>query len=114
MTLILSWLTATLGLWFASRVLNSVRLTSFNDAIWAGGLLAILDATLTQLIAWIIVFGTLGIGLLLWFVTYWIASALVILLASKLSSRLEVKGFMPALITAFIVSATGSVLRWLM
>ncbi len=114
MGILLSWLTATLGLWFASKVLHSVRLTSFNDAIWAGGLLAILQWALTWFIAVLIGIGTLGIGFLLWFITYWIASAIVILLASKLSSRLDVKGFIPALITAFIVSGTGSALSWLL
>jgi 3-oxoacyl-[acyl-carrier protein] reductase len=52
--------------------------------------------------------GTLGIGFLLWFITRWIASALVIKLAAALSSRLEVRGFLAALSTAFLVALTGS------
>jgi len=113
-SILVGWLTATLGLWLASRMLDGVRLTSFGDAVWAGALLGVLQALLTQLIFVILVVGTLGIGLLFWFVTRWVASAIVILIVAALSSRLEVRGFWPALITSFIVALTGSVVRWLL
>jgi uncharacterized membrane protein YvlD (DUF360 family) len=114
MSILLSWLTATLGLWLAARILSDVRLASFGDAVWAGALLGVLQAVLTGPIFIMLGIGTLGIGFLLWFVTRWIASALVIMLASALSSRLDVRGFFPALITAFIVALTGSVVRWIL
>lgn len=110
--ILLGWLTATLGLWVAARVLDGVRLTSFADAVWAGALLGVLQALLTWPIAVMIGIGSLGIGFLLWFVTRWIASAIVILIAAAVSSRLEVRGFVPALITSFIVAVMGSVVRW--
>lgn len=113
-SILVGWLTATLGLWLASRLLDGVRLTSFGDAVWAGALLGILQALLTQLIFVILVVGTLGIGLLFWFVTRWVASAIVILIVAALSSRLEVRGFWAALVTSFIVALTGSVVRWLL
>jgi uncharacterized membrane protein YvlD (DUF360 family) len=112
-SILLSWLTASIGLWFASKVLDGVRLTSIIDAIWAGALLGLLQALLGTLIFVLLGIGTLGIGFLLWFITRWIASAIVILITASLSSRLEVRGFFPALITAFIVAVTGSVVRWL-
>ncbi|HYJ08686.1 MAG TPA: phage holin family protein [Polyangiaceae bacterium] len=112
-SILLSWLTASIGLWFAAKILDDVRLTSFVDAIWAGALLGVLQALLGTLIFVLLGIGTLGIGFLLWFVTRWIASAIVILITAALSSRLEVRGFLPALITAFIVAVTGTVVRWL-
>lgn len=111
---LVTWLIATLGLWVAAKVLDRVRLASFGDAVWAGALLALLQALLSGPIFVMLGIGTLGIGFLLWFITQWIAAALVILLAAKLSKRLQVDGFLPALITAFIVAATGSVVRWLL
>lgn len=112
MSLLVGWLTATLGLWFASRVLDGVRLRSFVDAVWAGALLGVLQWALTWPLFVVLGLGTLGIGFLLWFITRWIASALIILLASAISSRLEVRGFGAALFTSFIVAATGSLVRW--
>ena len=114
MGLVLAWITSSLGLWIASKTLKDVKLGSDSDALWAGALLAVLDATLSWLITVVIGIGTLGLGFLLWFITRWVASAIVIILASNLSSRLLVRTFPAALVTAFIVSATGSVLRWLM
>jgi putative membrane protein len=114
LSILLSWLTATIGLWIAAAIVPGVRLASFGDAIWAGALLGVLQALLTGPIFVLLGIGTLGIGFLLWFITRWIASAIVIKLAAALSSRLEVRGFLAALSTAFLVALTGSVLRWLL
>jgi uncharacterized membrane protein YvlD (DUF360 family) len=111
-SILVGWASATLGLWLAANMLRGVRLQSFGDAIWAGALLGVLQWALTWGVAVALGIATLGIGFLLWFITRWIASAIVILIASALSSRLEVRGFWNALVTAFIVAATGSVLRW--
>jgi uncharacterized membrane protein YvlD (DUF360 family) len=113
-SILLGWATATLGLWLASRVLDGVRLQSFADAVWAGALLGLLQALLTGFIFVMLGIGTLGLGFLLWFITRWIAAAIVIKIAAALSSRLDVRGFFPALITAFIVALTGSVLSWVL
>ncbi|HVZ33932.1 MAG TPA: phage holin family protein [Polyangiaceae bacterium] len=114
MSILLSWLTATLGLWLAANVLDGVRITSFVDAVWAGALLGVLQAVLTGPLFVLLGIGTLGIGFLLWFLTRWVAAALVIMIAASLSRRLAVDGFFPALVTAFIVAATGAVVRWIL
>jgi uncharacterized membrane protein YvlD (DUF360 family) len=113
-SILVSWASATLGLWLAAQMLSGVRLQSFGDAVWAGALLGILQWALTWPLFILLGLGTLGLGFLLWFVTRWIALALVILLTSALSSRLEVRGFWNALLTGFIVAATGSVVRWVL
>ena len=113
-SILISWLTATLGLWIASRVVPGVRLASFGDAVWAGALLGLLQALLTWLIFVVLGIVTLGIGFLLWFITRWIAAAIVIRITAGLSSRLDVAGFVPALLTALIVALTGSVVRWIL
>jgi len=112
MSLLVGWISVTLGLWFASKVLSGVQLRSFVDALWAGALLGLLQWLLTWPLFIMLGLGTLGIGFLLWFITRWIASALIIMLASALSSRLSVRGFWTALLTSFIVAAAGSVVRW--
>lgn len=108
-SILLSWASATLGLWVASKVLSGVHLASFVDAIWAGALLGVLQWLLYWPLFIALGLGTLGIGFLLFFITRWIVSALVILLTAALSSRLEVRGFWNALVTAFMVAAAGSV-----
>ena len=110
--ILLGWLSATLGLWVAAHIVPGVRLASFGDAVWAGALLGLLQALLTGPIFVLLGLGTLGIGFLLWFITRWIASALVIKITAGLSSRLEVRGFLAALSTAFLVALAGTVIRW--
>jgi uncharacterized membrane protein YvlD (DUF360 family) len=112
MHILVGWASATLGLWIASNVLRGVRLSSFGDAVWAGALLGVLQWALSTPIFVMLGIGTLGIGFLFWFLTRWVAAALVVLIASKLSSRLEVRGFFNALVTSFLVAAMGSVVRW--
>ncbi|HEX5661651.1 MAG TPA: phage holin family protein [Polyangiales bacterium] len=113
-SILFAWLSAALGLWVAAKMLPSVRLRSDADAIWAGALLGLLQALLTTPLFILLGLATLGIGFLLWFITTWIASALVIRITAALSSRLDVDGFLPALITAFVVSLAGSVVHWLL
>lgn len=112
--ILLSWLSASLGLFIAAKVLDGVRLASPGDAIWAGALLGVLQALLGTLIFVLLGVGTLGLGFLLWFITRWVASAIVIMITAALSSRLEVRGFLTALVTAFIVAVTGSVVRFVL
>jgi putative membrane protein len=111
--ILISWAAATLGLWLAANVLRNVHLASFGDAVWAGALLGVLQWALSGPLFVLLGIGTLGIGFLLWFLTRWVVAALVVLLASRLSSRLEVRGFVSALITSFIIAAMGSIVRWL-
>jgi uncharacterized membrane protein YvlD (DUF360 family) len=114
LSILTSWAGATLGLWIAANVLRGVRLSSFADAIWAGALLGVLQWALSTPIFVMLGIGTLGLGFLFWFLTRWVAAALVVLIASGLSSRLEVRGFFNALVTSFLVAATCSVVRWLL
>jgi uncharacterized membrane protein YvlD (DUF360 family) len=110
-SILLAWASATFGLWVASQVLSSVRVRSFGDAVWAGALLGVLQWALSGPLFVFLGIGTLGIAFLFWFLTRWIVGALIIQLTSAMSSRLDVDGFFPALITALIVAATGSVVR---
>jgi uncharacterized membrane protein YvlD (DUF360 family) len=114
LTLLIAWAAATLGLGLAGKVVRGVRLASLTDAVWAGALVAVLQWSLTGPLFVLLGIGTLGLGFLFWFLTRWIAAALVILLASKISHRLYIDGFFSALITAFIIAAMGGVVRWLL
>jgi uncharacterized membrane protein YvlD (DUF360 family) len=109
MQILLSWATAALGLWLASKLLSGVRLTSASDAIWGGAALGLVEWALYWPLFFVLGVGTLGLSVLLFFITRWIVSAFLIQIASALSSRFEVRGFFNALLTAFIVAATGSV-----
>jgi uncharacterized membrane protein YvlD (DUF360 family) len=112
-TIVIPWLSAALGLWVASKTLRGVQLGSAGDALWAGALLALLNWLLHWLVFVVLGIATLGIGFLLFFITTWVASAIVIQITAGLSSRLRVDGFINAVLTALIVAGAGVVVRWL-
>jgi uncharacterized membrane protein YvlD (DUF360 family) len=106
------WATATLSLWLAAQLLPGVRVRSFVDAVWAGALLGFLQWALYWPLFVLLGIGTLGIAFLLFFITRWVVSALVIMLTASLSRRLQVDSFWWALLTAFLTAVTGSVIQW--
>jgi uncharacterized membrane protein YvlD (DUF360 family) len=112
-TLVIPWLSAALGLWVASKALRGVQLTSVGDALWAGALLALLNYLLHWLVFVVLGIATLGIGFLLFFITNWVASAIIIQITAALSSRLRVDGFINAILTALFVAGAGSIVGWL-
>jgi uncharacterized membrane protein YvlD (DUF360 family) len=111
---LIGWIASTLGLWASAQLLSGVRVASLGDAAWAGALLYVLEWLLSGPLFVALGIGTLGVGFLLWFVTRWIVAALVVGLTSRLSDRLDVDGFWNALLTAFIVSLSGSFVRYLL
>lgn len=111
--ILLAWLTASLGLWIAANVVPGVRIASFGDAVWAGLLFGFLQWLLSYFLFAVLVIGTLGLAWLLAFITRWIVVAIIVKLTAGLSSRLSVDGFLPAVLTGFIIALTGSVLQWL-
>lgn len=109
MALLVSWISVALGLWVADNLLSG-----FNIAgDWKSyAVVAALLGVLQFLLGWLIYVGlgiaTLGLGFLFSFVTRLVVSAIVLLIADKLSRRLTVGGFVPALLAAIIVSITGA------
>lgn len=114
LTILIGWATATLGLWIASKALGGVTLASFADAVWAGALFGVLHWMLSGPLFVLLGIGSLGLGFLFAFITRWVTTALLVLLAASISKRLQVRSFLDALVTAFIIAATGTVVRWLL
>ena len=110
---ILQWLVLTVAFWITSQVMPGVRVKSFGSAV----IVAAIYATLSVLLGWLLfaVFsvGTLGLGYLLSFITWWIIGALMLLLTDKISSRFSVSGFGTALIASALIALFSAGGRWL-
>jgi putative membrane protein len=110
MALLLSWVTVALGLWVADRLLGGFEVSGdWKSYALVAALLGVLQFLLGWLIYVVLGIATLGLGFLLSFVTRLIVSAVILLIADKLSRRLSIRGFVPALLAAIIISLTGSV-----
>jgi len=110
MALLLSWVTVALGLWVADKLLGGFEVAGdWKSYALVAALLGVLQFLLGWLIYVVLGIATLGLGFLLSFVTRLIVSAVILLIADKLSRRLSIRGFVPALLAAIIIALMGSV-----
>jgi len=110
MALFVSWITVALGLWIADRLLSDFEINGdWKSYAVVAALLGILQFLLGWLIYVVLGVATLGLGFLFSFLTRLVVSAIVLLIADKLSRRLTIRGFVPALVAAVIIALTNSV-----
>jgi len=113
-TLLVSWLTMSLGLFFAAKVVSGVRVKSLPGAIVAGGVYGLLQLLLGKILFFVIGFATLGLGFLFFFLTLWVVSALLLKLADEMTDALDIDSFGAALKLSFVMSVLTTLLRWIL
>jgi putative membrane protein len=109
-SLLIVWLCSAAGFMVASALLrpNFVVKGGFGSALWVAMLAGVANLLLGWVVKLVLVIGTLGLALLMGFLLRWVALALVLKLVDAFSDRLRIKGFLPALLGAGIISiATG-------
>lgn len=115
MALLISWLTVAVGLWIADKLLSGFDIAGdWKSYALVAALLGVLQFLLGWLIYVVLGVATLGLGFLFSFVTRLVASAIVLLIVDKLSRRMTVRGFVPALLAAIIISLTSSLVDFVL
>lgn len=105
MGIVLSWLTVSLGLWVADKVLKDFRVEGgAGSYLLLGALVGVLHFLLGWLLFGVLAIATLGIGYLLGFLTRLVVTAIILKLADALSRRFTIRGFAPALLAAALMS----------
>jgi putative membrane protein len=107
--LIIHWLILSLAFWFTARIIPGFRVAGFWDAIVVAAIFGIVNFLLGTLLYYGIGIATLGIGLLLSFLTHWFVNAVLLKITGALTSRLEVRTFGTALVAALVMSLLGRV-----
>ena len=109
MGLLISWITVAAGLWLADKLITGFEVTGdWKSYVLLAAVLGVLEFFLGWLLYVILGVVSLGLGFLFGFVTRLIVSAIVLKLTDKLSSRLEIEGFVPALLGAVVLALTSS------
>ena len=111
MHLLLSWLVLAVAFLVTARLVSGIRIARFRDAIVASAVFGVLDLLLSKLLFLLIVVGTLGLGLVLAFVTHWVVTAVLIKLTAKISDRISVDSFGAAMAGAFVLTVVSTVGR---
>jgi putative membrane protein len=104
---LLHWAILSLAFWLTSKIVPGFRIEGLWDAVFVAAIFGIVNWLLGTLLFGLFVLFTLGIGLLLSFITHWIVNAVLLKITDALTSRLEVRSFGTALIAALVMSLLG-------
>ncbi len=113
MGILLSWLVLSLAVWLTAEVLPGFHVRSFGSAFVVAALFGILNFLLGWIFFVFFTIATLGLALLLAFITRWIINAILLKIVATLTDRLTIDGFRWALGGALMMSALGTAGEWL-
>jgi len=103
------WAVLSFAFWLTAKIVPGFRIAGLWDAIVVAAIFGVVNFLLGTLLYYVIGIVTLGIGLLLSFLTHWFVNALLLKLTDALTSRLEVRSFGTALLAALVMSLLGKV-----
>ena len=109
MRLLLHWVLSAVAVWIVAHVVPGISVSGPMAALIAALVIGLINATLgllLKILTFPLTLVTLG---LFWFVI----NALMLELAAAFVPGFEVRGFVPALIGAVVLSLVNSVLQWL-
>ncbi len=113
MQLLLSWAILSVAVWLTAEILPGVHLRSFGSAFAVAAIFGILNFFLGWLFFVVFAIGTLGIALLLAFVTRWIIDAILLKITDAVSGALKIDSFGWALGASLMMSVLGTFGEWL-
>jgi putative membrane protein len=113
MSILLSWLILTVAVWLTAEILPGIRIKGIGSAVVVAALFGVLNFLLGWLFFTVFAIATLGIALLLAFITRWIIDAIILKLVDAFTDRIDIEGFRWALIGALVMSLLGTGGEWL-
>jgi putative membrane protein len=115
MGILISWLVLSFAVWLTAVLLPGFTIRGgFSSAIVVAALFGVLHFFLGWLFMVVFAIGTLGVALLLAFITRWIITAIILKITDMTTHRLEIAGFGTALIAALLMSLLGTGLEWVL
>ncbi len=112
MNILLSWIILSLAVWVTAVILPGFRVKSLGSAFVVAAIFGILNFFLGWLFFVLFAIGTLGIALLLAFLTRWIINAILLKLTDALTDSLTIDSFGWALGGALLMSVLGTIGEW--
>ena len=113
MNLLLSWAVLSFAVWVTAQVLPGFHVKSLGSAFGIAAIFGILNFLLGWLFFVVFAIGTLGLAVLLAFITRVIINAILLKITDAVSDALKIDSFGWALGGALMMSAIGSLGEWL-
>jgi putative membrane protein len=113
MSLLLSWLVLSLAVWITAIVLPGFHVRDAGSAIIVAAIFGVLNFLLGWLFFTVFAILTLGIAVLLAFITRWVINAILLKVTDALTDRLTIDSWGWAFGGALMMSAIGTLGEWL-
>lgn len=113
MNLLLNWLIMSIAVWLTAELLPGFHVKDFKSALVVAALFGLLNWALGTVLFVVLGVVTLGIGLLLAFITRWIVNAIVLKLTDALTGALTIDSFGWAMGGALVISLISTCAQWL-
>ncbi len=108
MSMLISWLILSLAVWITAVVLPGFHVKNFGSAFLVAAIFGVLNFFLGWIFFTLFTIATLGIALLLAFITRWIINAILLKITDALTDALEIDSFGWALGGALMMSILGT------
>lgn len=109
MSLLVSWLASSLGLWVTAQFLPGFTVRDgFKGAITVAVILGLFQMLFSWLLFGVLAIGTLGLAVLLRPVAEWLITAILLVLTDAVSSTLKIRSFGLAFVGAVIVTVVSN------
>jgi putative membrane protein len=112
--MIKAWLILSVAMWVTTLLLPTFKIRGFGSAIVVAAVFGILNVLVGWLISLVFIVGTLGLGLLLTFVTHWVTNAVLLQLTQAVTDRVRIQGFGTALGASAIISVAATGMKLLL
>ena len=114
MNLLLSWAVLSLAVWVTAQILPGFHVKSLGSAFGIAAIFGVLNFFLGWLFFVVFAVGTLGVAVLLAFITRVIINAILLKITDAVSDALKIDSFGWAVGGALMMSAIGTVGEWLL
>jgi putative membrane protein len=101
------------AVWLTATILPGVKVKTFGTAIGVAAVFGVLNWALGWLLWTVFTIGTLGIALLLAFITRWIIDAIFLKLTDGVLDGFKVDSFGVAVLASLMIAGFSTLAQWL-
>lgn len=114
MELLILWVVTAFAFVIASKIIPGVHVKSIGSAFLVAAVYGIFSVLISWLLWTVLTIGTLGLALLLGFITKFIVAAIVLKIVDVVMTSLKIDGFVNAILAALVIAGTTTVADWLL
>lgn len=115
MSLLIIWIVTAVAFVVAAALIPGVHMKKgIGTALLVAAVYGVFSVLISWLLWTVLTIGTLGLALLLGFITKFIVAAIVLKIVDVAMDSLRIDGFINAILAALVIAGTTTVADWLL